>query len=188
MHVAALERIAGGDGSKTFALLGDAPRETKKRRDTHIRGHSEQDEHLSVIRWCRSAGDRLDPDIARVYSYPAEAVFKTVKAVRGTTTEQAAAIVAKLKEMGLATGKPDLAFDCGRRGFHGLRIEMKRREFRSGGKVVQTAGKVSKAQEDEIKKLNLDNYYAVVCWGEIQAIEIIKWYFGVDNTVGFENG
>lgn len=51
-------------------------------------------------------------------------------------------------------------------GYHGLFIELKRRD----------GGKVSPAQQEWINRLNKARYLAVVCHGAKEAVEIIKRY------------
>lgn len=73
---------------------------------------------------------------------------------------------ARLKRAGMRPGFPDLFFPIARGGYHGLFIEMKRR----------AGGKVSDAQRGWIDRLNHAGYFAIVCAGADEAIQIIENY------------
>lgn len=72
----------------------------------------------------------------------------------------------RFKAMGVKPGVPDVALDEPRGGFHGLRIEMKRRQ----------GGRVSPAQREWIDHYNQIGYRAVVCYGWDEAREAIEEY------------
>lgn len=72
----------------------------------------------------------------------------------------------RFKAMGVKKGITDVALDVPRGGFHGLRIEMKRRE----------GGTVSQDQRDWIDHLNANGYRAVVCYGWDEARMEIEDY------------
>lgn len=70
-----------------------------------------------------------------------------------------------LKRTGVTAGWPDLFIACARGKYHGLFIEMK-----------SAKGKVTKLQSNCIDYLNEQAYYAVVCYGFIEAKSRIKHY------------
>lgn len=72
----------------------------------------------------------------------------------------------KLKAEGVKRGIPDIFFDWPCRGFHGLRIEMKK----------SVGGQVSKEQKAMLARLNNVGYKAVVCNGRIEAEKVLKEY------------
>jgi hypothetical protein len=72
----------------------------------------------------------------------------------------------KMKRAGLKPGPLDINIDVARRGYHGLRIEMKRLK----------GGVLSDVQKDWIERLNAEGYLAYVCRGAQEAIDEIKWY------------
>ena len=72
----------------------------------------------------------------------------------------------RFKAMGVKSGVPDVALDEPRGGFHGLRIEMKRRK----------GGKVSDEQLEWINHMNAVGYRAVVCYGWDEARMVIELY------------
>ena len=76
---------------------------------------------------------------------------------------------AKLKEMGMQKGFPDLFIPNARHGYHGLLIELKR----------DRNSYPTKEQRDWIKHLSREGYYAVVAYGADEAIAIIKKYTGI---------
>lgn len=67
---------------------------------------------------------------------------------------------------GVKSGVPDLIMLHPSGQYHGLAIEMKRKE----------GGKVSPAQKEWIDNLNAEGYCAVVCHGAESAIFVIKEY------------
>lgn len=77
-----------------------------------------------------------------------------------------AAEAVKLKRTGVRAGIPDLMLAVARGGFHGLFIEMKRRQ----------GGKVSEAQKELIALLTEQGYKCVVCKGFDAALEEIRTY------------
>ena len=80
-----------------------------------------------------------------------------------------AGIRAKMKKQGLVAGFPDLMLDVARRGYHGLRIELKRVK----------GGVVSKDQARVLARMNEEGSLAKVCKGHAEAIELIEWYLGI---------
>lgn len=68
--------------------------------------------------------------------------------------------------MGIRSGVPDIIIDHPLRGYHGLRIELKR----AGG------GRVSQAQRKWLERLNARGYRAVVCNGFEEAKGVIDEY------------
>ena len=74
---------------------------------------------------------------------------------------------ANLKKQGVQAGVPDLFFPVARWGYHGLFIEMK------AGR-----NKTTQAQEKWLNLLAKNEYVARVCYGFIEAISLIDWYFG----------
>ena len=72
----------------------------------------------------------------------------------------------KKKKMGMSNGFPDLFFPIPNREYHGLMIEMKRKEFST----------CSLEQIEWIRKLNTNGYLACFCYGAEDAIEVIKNY------------
>ena len=76
---------------------------------------------------------------------------------------------AMLKAEGVKSGISDLCLAYPSNGYHGLFIELKRRD----------GGKVSPAQADWIKRLNQAGYLAIVAFGAKQAVQIIKDYLDI---------
>ena len=77
------------------------------------------------------------------------------------------AIEAKnLKAQGVKPGVPDNFLPCARGEYHGLYIEMKRRE----------GGRLSQYQQDMIRALREQDYAAVVCKGFDEARQLLLEY------------
>ena len=72
----------------------------------------------------------------------------------------------RFRKMGYSVGTPDILIFEPRGKYHGLLIEMKK-----------IGGKVSKAQKRWIAEANKRLYKVVVCYGAVQAYEIINKYF-----------
>ena len=72
----------------------------------------------------------------------------------------------KFQAEGLKAGVPDVSFDYPSSGYHGLRIEFKRRK----------GSKTSDEQKRKIELLNKYGYKAVVCKGCDEAIEVLTEY------------
>lgn len=73
---------------------------------------------------------------------------------------------ARFRREGVKPGVPDICLPVPRGEYHGLYIELKRRD----------GGKVSKFQTEWIAKLNENGYLAVVCNGWEKAAETITQY------------
>ena len=73
---------------------------------------------------------------------------------------------AKRKRKGVLKGVADCQFDNARRGFHGLKIELK------------TKGESPKPEQiDYLTRCQNEGYFVAVCWN-LEAVEIIlDWYF-----------
>lgn len=71
-----------------------------------------------------------------------------------------------LKLQGVLAGVPDICLPCARGGFHGLYIELKRKQ----------GGRVSDAQGWMIKSLREQGYCAEVCNGWEEAAKLIVKY------------
>lgn len=79
-------------------------------------------------------------------------------------------VAGEMKRQGLRRGVPDIDIPAARHGYHGLRIEMKRR----------VGGVVSEAQKDYHKRLSDEGYLVVVCLGWNEAVSVAKKYLGIE--------
>lgn len=70
-----------------------------------------------------------------------------------------------LKKTGVKSGVPDIFVALPNKKYHGMFIEMKR-----------IGGRLTKTQSDFIKLLNEKGYYAVVCFGFLEAKREIEEY------------
>lgn len=82
------------------------------------------------------------------------------------------AVAAKLKAEGVRPGYPDLLLDVPRQGFHGLRIEMKRRKA--------SPSAVSKDQREWHDLLRHHGYRVEVCHGWESAWAVICDYLDIN--------
>ena len=74
---------------------------------------------------------------------------------------------AKLKRTGVKAGVPDLFLPVARKGYHGLYIEMKRKE----------GGRLSEFQKEWLAKLSEQGYAIAVCHGLDEAIKVVEEYY-----------
>ena len=119
---------------------------------------TEDEEQMALFEWARLNAGRW-PELRWLYHVP-----------NGGSRGPAEA--GRFAAMGVKRGVPDVALDEPRGGFHGLRIEMKRRK----------GGKVSDEQQEWIDHYNSIGFRAVVCYGWDEAREAIETYLsgGVD--------
>lgn len=131
------------------ALYGNghiAPRPPKKKRR-----HDEDIEQIKLVVWC-------DQQNIRCY-HPRNG--GSLNPIEG----------AKFKRMGVRRGILDLEYPYARRGYHGLKIEMKR--------VDGTMSDLTPEQKDWITFFNQEGYLAVVAFGFEHAKKIVMEYFDV---------
>lgn len=121
---------------------------------------TEDEEQMALFNWER-VNEGKWPELARLFHVP-----------NGGSRGPAEA--GRFKAMGVKKGVPDVFLDVPRGGFHGLRIEMKRRR----------GGKVSEEQTDWIDWYNSNGYRAVVCYGWDEAREEIEDYLRGDGEDG----
>lgn len=85
------------------------------------------------------------------------------------------AVAAKLKAQGVKAGVPDLILPMARGGFFGLYIEFKA--------APPNDADVSDSQHGFIQALNEQGYLAVVCRGHFDAMEALRAYLVLPQTV-----
>ena len=76
------------------------------------------------------------------------------------------AVAAKLKAEGVRRGVPDLVWLYPRANYHGLLLELKRRD----------GGRLSREQRDMCGALECFGYAVCICRGAQEAIDCIQWY------------
>ena len=113
---------------------------------------SEEQEQAAVIEWKILMMPQF-PDLKWLHHVP-------------NGGERHPAVAAKMKAQGVVPGVPDLDLPVARCGYHGLRIEMKRRK----------GGRLSEDQKEWIDGLNKNGYLAVVANGSDEACDIIYKY------------
>lgn len=123
---------------------------------------TEHEEQKNLISWCKMSEGRY-PELAFIHACPNGAQRPTKMDAQGRTYSPEGV---KLKAEGVKKGVPDLFLDAPRRPFHGLRIEMKRRQ----------GGTVSDDQKIWLNFYDEQGYRAVVCEGWEEAKDIIVDY------------
>jgi hypothetical protein len=84
-------------------------------------------------------------------------------------------VAIKLKEQGVKAGVPDLVLPMARGGYFGLYLEFKA--------TPPNAAQVSESQHAWIRKLSEQGYLAIVCRGHFDAMEQIRAYLKLPQTV-----
>jgi hypothetical protein len=123
----------------------------------------EHDEQVLLVQWADRTQDPRTGDHVGAY----------LSAVPNAGKRSARA-GARLKSEGLRPGYPDLIFDVACRGYHGLRIEMKRRGAPESD--------VRPNQREWLERLNKNGYFAYVARGFEEARELILWYLGIGDS------
>lgn len=100
----------------------------------------------------------------------------------------------KMMAMRSDDGQPDISIDFPSRGYHGLRIELKKegtviykkdgtlrkasykRTYKKNGKLFIKTGDHIQEQVDALKKYNANGYLARFAIGYDNAIKLIDWY------------
>ena len=77
------------------------------------------------------------------------------------------------KDAGMLPGVCDLFLPVARHDYHGLYIEMK-----NDKRIAKST--VSVNQLEFIANVSKQGYYAIVCYGADEAIDILEWYLGKD--------
>lgn len=76
---------------------------------------------------------------------------------------------ANLKKEGVKAGVPDMCLPVARGQYHGLYIELKTKK-----------GKVQKNQKEWLSALNKEGYATKVCYGWLEAREVIESYLSLN--------
>ncbi len=115
---------------------------------------SEDTEQASIIGWAQWQQGR-DSELRMLYHCPNGGSRNKIEA-------------AKLKQMGVVAGVPDLHLPVPKGVYHGLYIELK-----YGG------GRLEKSQREFLQAAAGYGYYAVCCYGAEMAIRIIQEYLNL---------
>ena len=124
-----------------------------------------EDGHQSVLfQWAALAKCKY-PELAWLYAVPNGGLRS--KAVAG-----------KLKAQGVKSGVPDIQLDVARKGFHGLRIELKVPEVKAVPGITKrkAPGRTSAEQDAWLEQLRSQGYRAEVAYGWSDAMEILVDY------------
>ena len=122
---------------------------------------TEHKEQVRVVDWANLNAGRW-PELRLLHAVPNGGSRAAAEDRRGNRYSLEAR---RLSAEGLKPGVPDLDLPVARRGFHGLRIEMKSMD-----------GRVSADQTWWLRELAAQGYLAVVKYGADEAIATIKWY------------
>jgi hypothetical protein len=79
-------------------------------------------------------------------------------------------VARKLKAEGVLAGVADLCLPAGRRGYHGLYLEMKSEE-----------GVATEEQKEFLRGVSGEGYCAVIAHGVDEARSALEWYIGVND-------
>ena len=113
---------------------------------------TESEEQQAVMSWSEWAANRM-PEAGLLFHIPNGGARTAVTGAR-------------MKAEGVKKGVPDLMLPVARGGYHGLFIEMKRRQ----------GGRVSPEQAGWLRNLEVMGYCTRVCFGADDAIKVIDDY------------
>lgn len=128
-----------------------------------MKRHSpEHDEQAAVIDWCFANTARY-PELDLIHSIPNGVMLGggRIGAIR----------MNYLKAEGLRPGVCDLFLPAPRGKYHGMYLEMK-----------TINGSLSENQEQFIKAVEEQGYFAPVCWGADDAIDNLQWYLELERN------
>lgn len=133
---------------------------------SHNDSLSETDAQVKLVNWCNSVrfGDEMLGEY--LHHSPNEGKKETRISKTGRVYCPQGQ---KNKNMGTRKGYPDLMIEIARQGYHGLRIELKKKK----------GGRVEPEQREWIERLNRQGYKAVVARGLDEAKQIITDYMGI---------
>lgn len=125
---------------------------------------SEDGHQVVLFQWAALAKCKY-PELAWLYAVPNGGLRS--KAVAG-----------KLKAQGVKAGYPDIGLDVARKGFHGLRIELKVPEVKAVPGITKrkAPGRTSAEQDAWLEQLRSQGYLAEVAHGWSDAMEILVDY------------
>lgn len=125
---------------------------------------SEDGHQVVLFQWAALAKGKY-PELAWLYAVPNGGLRS--KAVAG-----------KLKAQGVKSGVPDIQLDVARKGFHGLRIELKVPEVKAVPGITKrkAPGRTSVEQDAWLEQLRAQGYRAEVAHGWSDAMEILVDY------------
>lgn len=117
--------------------------------------HKESDEQIFLFQWSKLMQGQ----------YPE---FSLLHAI-GNGGKRNVIEAARMKREGVKAGVSDIMLPVARSGYHGLYIELKIK-----------GGKPSDNQKWWIAEVSKQGYLAVVCFGWVEASEVIKKYLGIE--------
>ena len=118
---------------------------------------SESDHQMALFTWAHHASGKM-PDLRKLYAVP-------------NGGARSKGVAGRLKAEGVKAGRPDIGLDVARKGYHGLRIELK-----VPAQGEKAKGSTSKEQRACIADLTADGYLAVVSYGWDEARQVITEY------------
>lgn len=118
---------------------------------------SEDSHQKAIMQWCALNLNKY-PELKWLHHSP-NGGFRNVREA------------AKLKAMGVKPGFPDLILLVPRSNYHGLTIELKRLSSKT-----KKDGGAEPAQIEWKNHLNSSGYYATVCHGWLEAVNVIEHY------------
>lgn len=113
---------------------------------------TEAQEQAALFAWAAYASKRR-PELALLFHIP-------------NGGARSARTGASLKRQGVKAGVPDLFLPVARHGWHGLFIELKRKE----------QWHIDPAQKEWHERLAEQGYSVVVCWGADEAVKVLEDY------------
>lgn len=120
--------------------------------------HKESDEQQALFQWAKLMQGQ-HPELSLLHAIPNGGKRNIKEASR-------------LKKEGAKAGVSDIFLPVARGSYHGLYIELK-----------ADKGKLSESQKWWIEETTKQGYYSVVCFGWVEASEVIKGYLRMKGEV-----
>lgn len=117
--------------------------------------HRESQEQISLFQWAKLMQGRY-PELSLLHAIP-------------NGGKRNAREAARMKQEGVKAGVSDIFLPVARGGYHGLYIELKAEK-----------GTLSDKQKWWIEETTKQGYYSTVCFGWVEASQVIKRYLDME--------
>lgn len=117
--------------------------------------HKESNEQIFLFQWSKLM-ENQHPELKLLHAIGNGGKRRLLEAVR-------------MKREGVLAGVSDIMLPVARSGYHGLYIELKIK-----------GGKTSDSQKWWIAEVSKQGYFAKVCYGWVEAADVIKKYLGIN--------
>lgn len=118
--------------------------------------HAESNHQIALFQWAKLMQTQY-PELKLLHAIPNGGKRNVIEATR-------------MKREGVLSGVSDIMLPVARNGFHGLYVELK----------AVKGGKLSDNQIWWIVQTTKQGYYSTICYGWVEAKEVIEKYLGME--------